>query len=182
MASRSARDERTHPSSHTPYAVLTTPEKEERLQRLHLESKQIKHQLDRLRKKVDEECMKSNVVVDEMLDRDIRTLAWEGRGAVVEKYPKNSFQRVFWEQQEKAASVKDSRSMKWHPLFIKWCLYLRHLSGKAYDTMRKSKCIHLPSQRTLRDYTHYATTRIGFSSEVDRQIYNAIDFTKEYNR
>ena len=39
-----------------------------------------------------------------------------------------------------------------------------------------------PSIFHVRDYTHYATVRIGFSSEVDRQIYNAVDFTKEYNR
>ena len=182
MASRCGGDEHTHPSSHTPYAVLTTPEKDERLRRLHLESRQVKLRLDRLRRKLDVECAKSNVAVDVTLDSDIRTLALEGRAAVVENYPKDSFQRVFWEQQEKAASLKDSRSMKWHPLFIKWCLYLRHLSGKAYETMRKSKCIHLPSQRTLRDYTHYTTTRIGFSSEVDKQIYDAVDFSKECNR
>ena len=182
MASRSGGDERTHPSSHTPYAVLTTPEKNECLRCLHLESKQAKHRLDCLCKKLDAECAKSNIAVDETLDSDIWSLALEGRSAMVENFPKDLFQRVFWEQQEKAALRKDSCSMKWHPLFIKWCLYLWHISGKAYETMQKSKCIHLPLQCTLRDYTHYTTTRISFSSEVDKQIYGAVDFTKECNR
>ena len=36
---------------------------------------------------------------------------------------------------------------------IRWCLYLRHQSNKAYDALRETG-IALPSQRTLRDYTH----------------------------
>ena len=31
----------------------------------------------------------------------------------------NNFAPSFWEQQKKAASVKKSGSMKWHPLLIK---------------------------------------------------------------
>ena len=53
---------------------------------------------------------------------------------------------------------------------IKWCLYLDHLSGKAYDTIRKSGVINLPSSRTLRDYKHVSPTEVGFSVEADRQI------------
>lgn len=57
--------------------------------------------------------------------------------------------------------------MQWHLLFFKWCLYLRHVSGRAYETLRK--CIHLPSQRTLHDYTHYIKASTGFSDDVDLQ-------------
>ena len=65
--------------------------------------------------------------------------------------------------------LKDARLMGWHPLIIKWCLYLRHLSGKAYETTRSSGCIKLLLQRTLRDYTHCASGTTGFSSDVDQQ-------------
>jgi len=51
--------------------------------------------------------------------------------------------------------------MKWHPLVIKWSLYLRHLSGKAYELLRKTGYIKLPSQRTLHDYTHYIPPTIA---------------------
>ena len=137
MASQSGGDECTHPSSHTPYAVLTTPER-----RMFTMLR-----LDSLCKKLNEECAKSNVTVDETLNSDIRILALEGRGALVENYPKDSSQQVFWEQ-EKATSLKDSHSMK-HPLFIKWCLYLHHLSEKAYKMMHKLKCIYLPTGKSL---------------------------------
>ena len=57
---------------------------------------------------------------------------------------------------------------------IKWCLYLRHRSSGAYETLRNSGCVALPSQRTLRDYTHYMTTTVGFSREVDNCLMEAI--------
>ncbi len=36
--------------------------------------------------------------------------------------------------------------------------------------LRKSGCIELPSQRTLRDYTHHTKSTVGFSVELDRQL------------
>ena len=36
-----------------------------------------------------------------------------------------------------------------------------------------SGCITLPSQRTLRDYTHYIKSTVGFSDEVDLQLAGA---------
>ena len=54
--------------------------------------------------------------------------------------------------------------IRWYPLIIKWCLYLRHQSSKAYETFRQSGCIQLPSQRTLRDYSHAVKAGAEFSS------------------
>ena len=67
--------------------------------------------------------------------------------------------------------------MRWHPLYIKWSLYLKHLSSKAYETLRKSGCISLPSKRTLQDYTQCISTSIGFSAEIDNCLFNAADIT-----
>ena len=38
--------------------------------------------------------------------------------------------------------------------------------------------IALPSQRTLRDYTHFVQSRLGFSEEVDRQLMEAAKVTE----
>ena len=53
----------------------------------------------------------------------------------------------------------------------RWCIYLRHQSQGAYETMRQ--CVALPSQRTLRDFTHHIQPSPGFSAEVDTQLYEA---------
>ena len=40
--------------------------------------------------------------------------------------------------------------------------------------LRESGCIHLPTQRTLRDYTHHVKASTGFSSDVDQMLVKAI--------
>ena len=97
----------------------------------------------------------------------------DGEDEVLAKFPEGSFQRLFWQQQKKASATPDKRGFRWHPLMIKWCLYLRHLSGKAYETIRESGCIRLPSQRTLRDYSHCVKASAGYSSDVDLQLIRA---------
>ena len=59
--------------------------------------------------------------------------------------------------------------MKWDPVMIKWCLYLRHLLSGAYETLRLSKAVVLPFQRTLCDYTHHTMASSGFSTDLDAQ-------------
>ncbi len=56
---------------------------------------------------------------------------------------------------------------------IKWCLYLRYQSNKAYETLRDSGLIALPSQRTLRDYSNAVKAGADFSSDVDNQLLQA---------
>ena len=43
--------------------------------------------------------------------------------------------------------------MRWHPRMIKWCLNIKLHSSAAYEAIRESGFISLPSSRTLRDYT-----------------------------
>ena len=54
----------------------------------------------------------------------------------------------------------------------------------AYETLRQSKCITLPSQRTLRDYTHHLKPGSGFSAGVDIQLCQAakLDQCEERDR
>ena len=96
----------------------------------------------------------------------------EENASIAQKYPPNSFQRVFWEQQ-KQASCGNRHGMRWHPAMIKWCLFLRHQSSKAYELLRNSGCIHLPSQRTLRDYSYCQRSEAGFSTAVDLLLMKA---------
>ena len=131
---------------------------------------------------ISQDAASASVNINQELDQDVRLTIAENDYNVTQEHTEGTFQRVIWEQQKKAASLKDSRSMKWHPLFIKWCLYLRHISGKGYEILQNSGCIHLPSQHTLRDYTHYTTTTIGFSAEVDEQLRSAIDMREERNK
>ena len=78
--------------------------------------------------------------------------------------------RLFWEQQRKAAKLKDGRGMRWHPMMIKWALNLKMLSSAAYHATRTSGLMSLPSQRSLRDYIHYYHSKAGFHSAVNDHL------------
>ena len=58
---------------------------------------------------------------------------------------------------------------------IRWCLSLRHYSNQAYESLRQSNCIKLPSQRTLRDYTYFIKPQSGFSDDIDSMLIHAAD-------
>ena len=47
---------------------------------------------------------------------------------------------------------------------------LKLLSSSAYHSLRSSGFITLPSERTLRDYTHLFKADTGFQSEVDDML------------
>ena len=55
-------------------------------------------------------------------------------------------------------------------LLNRWCLNLKLLSSAAYHCLRTSGFVKLPSERTLRDYTHFFKSTTGFQSEVDAML------------
>lgn len=176
-------DKGVDPHSHTNYRYLTTPEKVNRLSSLHGLYTSTKKQLDRLKQKVAAIADQHGNVMEQHHDDFLSIMEGEGKSVFTE-LPENSFKRIFWQQQFEAASRQDKRGMRWHPLMVKWCLYLRHQSNKAYETLRDSRCISLPSQRTLRDYTHFVKACSGFSAEVDNQLSMAANLSscEEYQK
>ena len=110
------------------------------------------------------------VVVDESLHQDLCSIMEEKNGVVKESFPEGTFRRLFWDEQLRAVQVSDSRQMRWHPMMIRWCLNLKLLSSSAYNSLRSSGFIKLPSERTLRDYTHYFKSKSGFQVKVDAML------------
>lgn len=116
---------------------------------------QLKHKANKLaiKRKLKMQAMsdQAGIILDETSHTDLLTIMKESERDVLTKHPKNSFARLFWEQQAKATSLKSSNSMRWHPLMVRWCLYLRHLSGKGYDM------VHGTSSRGLWGITPTST-------------------------
>ena len=64
-----------------------------------------------------------------------------------------------------AGKAKRVTGVRWDPLFIRWCLNLSRVSPKAYEIMRVGhQSTHY--RQTLNDYTHWMSTKAGFSSEI----------------
>ena len=116
--------------------------------------------------------------MDEELHNGLQRIMSTENLKVAKSFPPNSFQQLFWQQQHEAALKSNAKGMRWHPMIIRWCLYLRHRSSGAYDTLRESGCLKLPSQRTLRDYTYHVKAKVGFSSEVDTMLMRAAELSQ----
>jgi len=78
----------------------------------------------------------------------------------------SSFQKLFMIQQLKAAKCKKLSGMRWHPNIVKFCLQLRTKSRSAYDALRNSEFLTLPSSRTLNDYTSVLESDSGFEVTI----------------
>lgn len=130
--------------------------------------------INRLKSKIAETIANQGMILDDETAQDFQEImADEEKNMKEKEHPEGSFKALFWKQQREATE-KSHHGMRWHPLMIRWCIYLRHLSSKAYETLRDSRCIHLPSQRTLRDYTNCVKASAGFSVDVDRQLIQAM--------
>ena len=157
---------RTDPSSHTSYMRLNEEEKVERRRNLHEKLRQTQKEKDKLKAKLAKLISVQGVEINSSTNADLQSIVESEASQVMETFPPGSFQRIFWEQQAEAASRNDNRGMRWHPLMIRRCLYLRHRSSGAYESLHNSGCLVLSSQRTLRDYTHFVNAAPGFSAEV----------------
>ena len=73
--------------------------------------------------------------VDDETHSDLVKIVEQQSSVVSKQFPSDSFAYIFWQQQLKAATSPNSRGMHWHPLMIKWTLYLQYQSAGAYETI-----------------------------------------------
>ncbi|KAK3921468.1 Transposable element P transposase [Frankliniella fusca] len=69
---------------------------------------------------------------------------------------------IFVQQQIKMSQYSKRSSMKWHPAIIRLAISLFETSRSAYERLRDSGFVQLPSSRTLFDYTHFTDIKGGF--------------------
>ena len=127
-------------------------------------------ELRNLKEKSSRSNERSGVCVDTSLHRDLLSIMEENDDSIKKQFPEGNFRRLFWEEQKKAAGVSNPKQMRWHPMMVRWCLNLRLLSIAAYHGLRTSGFVTLPSERTLRDYTHYVKFRTGFQPDVEQML------------
>lgn len=52
-------------------------------------------------------------------------------------------------------------------MMIRFAIYLRCQSPRAYESLRESGVLRLPNQATLRDYTNFIQPKSGFQAEAE---------------
>ena len=160
----------TDPSIHTPFRHLNSPKKAICYQCEHALRRSCQCQIAHLSDKLETSTQQKVFVEDIALYDDLFQIVAENAQVMSDSLPSGTFARIFWNNQKKAATLKDARQMEWDLIMVRWCLYLRHLSSSTYETLCDTGTIRLPSQRTLRDYTHHTKATVGFSKEVNKQL------------
>ena len=136
----SSNKENSDPSSHANYRYLLSHVKNERLSLLHRQVRISDRRTQCLHDKLEAATRSHGVQVDEELHHEMQDIMKSNADSVSQL--QGSFPKIFWQQQMQAASLKDHRGMRWHPLMIKWCLYLRHCSSGCYETLMNLLYLH----------------------------------------
>ncbi|XP_065889859.1 uncharacterized protein [Dysidea avara] len=160
-------------SSHTNDRWLKPSEQKEKLtlvgKKLHATQKKNSY----LQQKIKESFDTQSINIDNNLHTGLCKIIQDHSKEIEHKYQPNNFHHLFWSEQVKNLA-RPPTQRRWHPMFIRWCLYLKMLSGTAYDTLRKT--LVLPCGRTLQDYTHIIKEGTGIQPEVTQQLLSAMKF------
>ena len=79
------------------------------------------------------------------------------------------FMKLFLEQQR--ALIGKGTGVMYHPMIIRFCLSLAATSAFAYDELRPSNMLTLPTRRTLRDYNNAVKPGAGFNHQVINELH-----------
>ena len=159
-------------SSHINNKYLSSPEKITKLSECQASLRATKHQLSQLQmqQSLISEVAKNGIQLHNDIHNDLVSIMQEKAEEIQRGFPNDSFRQLFWKQQFEAAVKSNPKQMRWHPLMIKWCLSIKLKSSTTYETLYNSGLLKLPSQRTLRDYTHVIKPSSGFSNDIDDMI------------
>lgn len=117
---QSAILDQTDPLSHTNYKFLSEKEKDEHLHLLHSKNRLNSQRINRLTENFEKEIKENGIEVDSAFHEDLVAIMEREEHRRAEEHRPGSFQRLFLEQQHKAAKLSNSKSMRWAPVMIKW--------------------------------------------------------------
>ena len=102
---------------------------------------------------------KSSVNVDEQTHAGLLTIMASKTSSV------NELSKLFWAEQLKNIQ-KDPKGYRWSDDMIRIAILLQSRGPAAYDMLRETGLLLLPSGQTLRDYTNYLEPEQGILKEV----------------
>ena len=167
--------------SHVNYRCLDTPQKLARMKNLHSVVRKQNAQIKTLKQKLQYCSHNRSVSVDDQTSEGLAQFVQHYSQQALKGKDEESFHSIFWKQQLQMLTLKNKKQIRWDPLIIRWALYLHHRSSGAYEMLKKSGIIQLPSSRTLRDYRHLSTTQPGFTSIADKQLLDLVQQVKPRN-
>lgn len=109
-------------SSHMNYRFMDSGSKDARMKSLKMEVHKATNALKRMEKKLKEVIKKDAMPVDNTLHSDLLQIM-KNQKSISEDDPSKKIKEIFWKQQLQAFSKSNPKSIRWHPMIIKLCLY-----------------------------------------------------------
>ena len=97
---------------------MNTPEKKAKVHKLKRRAHVAENEVRKLQANIEKLTQQQGDSVEGGFHQDLLSIMKEK--APGKAYPEGSFRRLFWEEQFRAASKKDSRQVRWHPLIVRW--------------------------------------------------------------
>ncbi|XP_052126598.1 uncharacterized protein LOC127750083 [Frankliniella occidentalis] len=155
----------------TPNIALTEDQKLKKLKDQRKEIDNLKAKLSRVRVRMQEVIKKESLQLDYQLADSLTNLLNES--------DLSPAQSVFLQQQVKASQVKSASGMRWHPTMIRLALSLNITSPAAYEMLRNTGMVKLPSSRTLFDYSHARPAEEGIDKAVLEKLAETVEEMSE---
>ncbi|KAE8742013.1 hypothetical protein FOCC_FOCC012454, partial [Frankliniella occidentalis] len=170
------RSEKENMHVKTSNIYLTEQQKLNKMKKQSEDLKAANKKIKALHAKIAELVQKDGVIVDEGLNADLTEI-------LKSSCTVSPAQDIFLQQQIKA-SLKNKKKcgMRWHPTMIRLALAVHVTSPAAYDLIRDTGMIKLPSSRTLYDYSHVKPVEEGIDRTVLESIGNRMKGIEDYKK
>lgn len=165
---------------------MKTPQKLAALRKMKISIRIHEKRIRKMKAQLSESSMTNGIELSKELEDEVRE-SIKVHSDDISALPQSDFRRIFWEQQVfhniymyehnnnfhnfkvSASKSKTKKAIKWHPIFVRWCLNISRVSPKAYEILRESG-VQLPTRRTLNDYTHWLHAEPGFHNAIDNLL------------
>ena len=128
------------------------------LQNERIKNKQLEQEIAKLRREIQTQSFE----ISKNLSEDVQNILNNNSEKLT------PFMKLFWQQHNLVFSGK--RVHRYHPLVIRFCLSIASKSSSAYEELRDSHILTLPSQRILRSYKNVIHPTTGFNSDVVQEL------------
>jgi len=166
------KEEERHP--HTSNKFLSEQQMLKKMKKQHQDLRTEKKKNYTLQEKMHELIKKESVPVDSVLAGDL--------SEILSDSDMTPAQSIFIQQQIKASQLKNSCGMRWHPTMIRFALSVHLTSPAAYELMRQTGMIKLPSSSTLFEYANVDNVEEGIDEKVIKSVADRLKKFKEKHK
>ncbi|XP_071855332.1 uncharacterized protein [Apostichopus japonicus] len=163
----------TNLTSHVRNDLLSSPQKKLKLKLLERKKDSLCTTISKLEDQIKRIFEVEGIKLDHEKDLFLKGIFMNEEDSMKSKIKPGSPQFLLWEQQ-KNNLMKPSNRWRWHPEIIKWCVAVHGKSPAAYNLIRQSGFLTLPSLKTINKYIHFCKSGVGFIPEVFQKVSSEI--------